>query len=132
MPTNDSIIREHLLADDVTARVYDVTRHYFGGYYHVCLLIQADIPLKSDWFDGEEIYSDAVRLLGDSVRLERKLEKMAVPDGEMEEVRQALLESFAANVLPYMTGPDFPRRFALSEYAKSVKNGAKTRRFRNA
>lgn len=132
MSTGDNIIREHLLSGDVTARVFDVTRHYFGGYYHVILLVRADIPLKVVWFDSDETYSDAVRQFGASVRFERTLEKMAVLDAELGGVRQELLENFAANVLPYIIGPDFPRRFALGEYAKSLRSGAATRRFRDA
>ena len=132
MPNSNKLICEHLLADDVTAKVYDVTSHYFGGYFHVCLLVQADIALNRAWFETEVAFANAVRKLGASVRFERKLEKMAVPDAELAEVRQALLDNFSANVLPYLSGPDFPRRFVLTEYNRAVRKQAPARSFRDA
>lgn len=117
----ESPVREFLLSDGVKASIQDATRHYFGGYYLVTLLVIADVQLSPAWFATEQEYEDARRRLGRSARFIRKMEKMAVPLGEVEEVRRRLLDSFEANLLVYLSRPDFPRRFARSEYEKALK-----------
>ncbi|MBI2353904.1 MAG: hypothetical protein HYV06_02545 [Deltaproteobacteria bacterium] len=118
---NEEIIMECGLADGVTAVVRDASRHYFGGYYHVRLLVTADVALSAAWFGGAAEYEDAVGRLGSSVRFSRTLEKMAVPRAEVDAVRSTLLDSFETNLRTYLFRPDFPRRFALSEYGKARK-----------
>jgi hypothetical protein len=120
--SNRSIITECELADGVMAIVSDDSRHYFGGYYHVRLRINAEIQLRRDWFATEAEFEDAGRRLGEGLLFTRTLEKMAVPADEIEVVRSSLLESFESNVLTYMSRPDFPSRFALSEYGKAIKS----------
>lgn len=116
------IIRECDLADGVRAVVYDVSSHYFGGYYHIRLQIAAEVPLCSDWFGSESEHEDALRRLGESVCFKRTLEKMAVPSIQIDAVKSELLESFETNVLTYLLRPDFPSRFVLSEYGKVLKS----------
>ncbi|HEX9078524.1 MAG TPA: hypothetical protein VF795_02975 [Desulfuromonadaceae bacterium] len=115
------IIREYELAGGVAALVRDASRHYFGGYYHVRLLVTADVPLRDAWFGSGAEYEDALGRLGGTARFSRTLEKMAVPLAEVDAVRSSLLDSFEANLRAYLSNPDFPRRFVLSEYAKSRK-----------
>lgn len=129
--SSGNIVRECNLADGVTAFVHDDTSHYYGGYYHVRLLITADFPLCSSWFDSEPEYQDAVRRLGSTLCFKRTLEKMAVPSSEVEAVRTGLLESFETNVLNYLNRPDFPRRFVLSEYEKACKTPASSAYYRS-
>lgn len=114
-------IRECELAEGIVAVISDVSRHYFGGYYHIRLQVTADVPLCLAWFGTAAEYEDALRQLGKSVRFSRILEKMAVPLDEVADVRNALLDSFEANLLGYLSRPDFPCRFVLSEYAKICK-----------
>lgn len=120
--SSEKVITECELVDGVRAIVSDASRHYFGGYYHVRLQISAEVPLRKNWFDTEPEYEDAVRRLGETVRFNRTLEKMAVPADEVDAVRSSLLDSFESNVLTYMSRPDFPVRFALSEYKKAIKS----------
>jgi len=119
---SEVIVRECNLADGVTAVIRDNSRHYFGGYYHVRLQISVDVPLNATWFESAPEYEDAVRILGLTACFSRTLEKMAVPQGEVDAVRQDLLNSFEANLLPYLSRPDFPCRFVLSEYEKARKS----------
>jgi hypothetical protein len=99
----------------------DQTRHYFGGYFHVKVLAYCDIPLKQSYFDNAADYSDAVKKMGTSVRFERVLEKMAVPESGIESVRTLLTQAFHETTGAYLSTPDFPSRFVRSEYRKSRK-----------
>lgn len=122
--SSENVIRECNLADGVRAVIRDVSTHYYGGYYLVRLQITAEVPLCSDWFGSASEHEDALRRLGSAVCFKRTLEKMAVPATEVDAVRSCLLESFEVNVLTYLSRPDFPSRFALSEYGKVCKSSA--------
>jgi hypothetical protein len=125
--TAEGIIKEYHLAGGVTAVIRDASRHYFGGYYHVRLQVTAEVPLCADWFETPLEYDNALGCLGRSVRFSRVLEKMAVPQAEIAAVRTALLDSFEANLLSYLSRPDFPRCFVRGEYAKARKPVASNR-----
>jgi hypothetical protein len=53
-----------------------------------------------------------VRVPGEGLVHERDMERMGVPSHAVAEVRDDLLASFEARVLPYLFRPDFPRRLA--------------------
>lgn len=107
------------------ATVCDETSHYFGGYYHVRLRIFADVPVLASAFKDPAEHRDALRRFGDSLCMSRILERMAVPAEQIESVRRQLLESFDANVLPYLQRDDFADSFVQSEYRKALlKNSA--------
>lgn len=129
--SSENIIRECNLADGVSAVIHDVSSHYFGGYYHVRLQITAEVPLRRDWFGSVSEHEDALRRLGPAVCFKRTLEKMAVPATEVDAVMSELLESFEANVLTYLSRPDFPSRFALSEYGKVCRTSAASAYYRS-
>jgi hypothetical protein len=118
----EKLIKDCALGGGVTAHVRDCTRHYFGGYYHVRIQVTADVPVTAGSFAVAAEYEDAVVRLGHSVTFKRTLEKMAVPDTELENVRQQLVAAFDANVLPYLQRADFVPSFVRSEYLKKLKS----------
>jgi len=118
----DKLIKVCDLGGGVTATVTDCTRHYFGGYFHVRIQVCADVAVNAYAFAAASELEDAVARLGQIVTFKRTLEKMAVPDGELETVRQQLLAAFDANVLPYLQRADFAASFVRSEYLKKLKS----------
>jgi hypothetical protein len=122
VPPAENIIKTCRLAGGLLATVSDLTSHYFGGYYHVRILVRVDVPVTAAAFDGTPDYQDAVMRLGASVSFSRTLEKMAVPDSEIDSVRQQLLSSFDATMLPYLMRDDFADSFVRSEYRKALKS----------
>lgn len=131
MPDAEKIIRTCTLGDGLQAWLSDQTSHYFGGYYHVRILVSAVVPLSAGVFADEQEYQDAVQRLGTVVTFSRTLEKMAVPDSEIDAVRQQLLADFETNVLPYLVRDDFPGSFVRSEYRKARKSGAAAQRYQS-
>jgi hypothetical protein len=122
VPPAENIIKTCRLGGGPQATVSDLTIHYFGGYYLVRILVRADVPVTAAAFDGTPDYQDAVKRLGTSVSFSRTLEKMAVPDSEMNSVRQQLLSSFDTTMLPYLMRDDFADSFVRSEYRKALKS----------
>ena len=129
MPNREKIIKTCPLGGGIQATVTDSTRHYFGGYYHVRILVSADVPLSAGAFADAAEYRDAVERLGGSVSFSRILEKMAVPEEELEIVRQHLLAAFDANLLPYLERADFADSYVRSEYRRSLKTRTVSRRY---
>lgn len=111
---------------DLSLTLLDQTQHYFGGYYHVKVLVSCDVPVKQNYFEDASEYTTVLALLGDSVRFERVLEKMAVPESEIESVRSALIQKFHETSRSYLSVPDFAVRFVRSEYQKRIRKTPRT------
>jgi hypothetical protein len=129
VPHTENIIKTCRLGSGIQATVSDHTRHYFGGYFHVVIRISADVPVSAAAFADLSEYQDAVKRLGTFVSFSRTLEKMAVPDSEVDVVRQHLLESFDTNVLPYLVRDDFAGSFVQNEYRKTLKSSPALHRY---
>jgi hypothetical protein len=123
-----NIVARYTISEDIEALLTDITSHYFGGYYHVRIQVVADVPVLSSAFANVTEYEDAVSRLGKSVQFSRILEKMAVPENQIEQVRTELTGSFDANVLPYLMREGFADSFVRSKYCKAL--AARTPRFR--
>ncbi len=115
------IIETITLDSGLCITLIDQTRHYFGGYFHVKVLAYCDIPLQQSYFENDAEFSRAVDKIGTSVRFERVLEKMAVPESGIESVRSQLTQAFHETSRSYLSIPDFAPRFVRSEYRKRVK-----------
>jgi len=115
------IIETITLDSALCITLLDQTRHYFGGYFHVKVLVYCDIPLKQSYFESSAEYSYAVKKMGTTVRFERVLEKMAVPESGIESVRSQLTQAFHETTGAYLSTLDFQPRFVRSEYQKCVK-----------
>ena len=123
------IIETITLNSDLCITLLDQTRHYFGGYYHVKVLVFCDIPLKPGYFENDAEFSHASEKMGASVRFERILEKMAVPESGIDSIRGQLIQAFHATAVAYLSAPDFAPLFVRSEYRKCVKKQPHTNKF---
>ena len=121
------IIDTITLYSSLCITLLDQTRHYFGGYFHVKVLAYCDIPLEQSYFENDAEFSDAIVKMGTSVRFERILEKMAVPESGIESVRIQLIQAFHETTTSYLSVPDFVPRYVQSEYRKCVKKSSQFR-----
>jgi hypothetical protein len=115
------IIETIPLDSALSITLLDQTRHYFGGYYHVKLCAYCDIPLEQRYFDTAEEFGGAVDKMGTTVRFERVLEKMAVPESEIISVRDQLTKAFHDTSVAYLSSSAFAPGFVRSEYQKCLK-----------
>lgn len=120
MSHDGSLLQTYALPSGVEMCLFDATRHYFGGYYHVRLEAKADIPLHREYFRDSQLFEDALERLGVTVYFGRSLEKMAVHCDDIILVRNSLLEAFEATVLKYLRHQEFAKRFVGTEYAKCL------------
>ena len=121
------IIETITLGSGLVVTLLDQTRHYFGGYYHVRVHAYCDVPVDRSYFDTDAECSAAVAIVGESIRFERVLEKMAVPEGDIETVRGQLTEAFHTTTARYLSVPDFAPRYVRSECQKRTKKSSHTK-----
>jgi hypothetical protein len=121
------ILETIVLDSELSVTLLDQTSHYFGGYFHVKVLAYCDIPLKLSYFECEADFHNAEAKMGESIRFERVLEKMAVPEADIESVRNQLMQAFHDTTKTYLSVPDFASRFVCSEYKKCLKKSPHTR-----
>jgi hypothetical protein len=115
------------LGSKLSITLVDQTRHYFGGYYHVKLLAYCDIPLEQKYFEHAEEFGAAVAVMGTTVRFERVLEKMAVPESEIASVLGQLNHDFRETAAAYLAATEFVPRFVRSEFQKCMKKAPQIR-----
>lgn len=118
-------LRDNSLPNGLQVTVADVSRHYYGGYWQVCLEVGCLVPLELGLFSDPATEADARRLLGTAVPFVRHLEKMAVHGDELAAVRQELLERFDHHLLPFLGNQQFPSRFIQSEFQKRSKKSSR-------
>ena len=116
--TDKPFIVEEQLADGSTLSFRDLSRHYFGGYFHVILEASAEFSLDPEWFDTPELYADACDKIGNPVRFSHTMERMAVPRDEIDAARMQMLDTFRKHVVAYLSRWQFRRNYARSLYIK--------------
>jgi hypothetical protein len=117
------------IGSDLCITLHDQTSHYFGGYYHVKVCAYCDIPLQPCYFENADEFKKAEKLMGNSVRFERILEKMAVPETDREAVRDQLTHAFQETARTYLQSLDFIPRFVRNEYRERLKKSSSRRTF---
>jgi len=115
------VIGEYPLSGSLVVCVSDETGHYFGGYYHVRLMARCDVPITEGLFASQGEFMKVRAILGETVSFERALEKMAVPEHELDDVKHSLLHSFETNLLPYMKHSGFADGFVKNQYCSHSK-----------
>ncbi|MDD2500755.1 MAG: hypothetical protein PHN92_08050 [Geobacter sp.] len=123
--SEQSFLRNSMLPNGLQVTVADASRHYYGGYWQVCLEVSCLVPLELGQFSDPVAEADARRLLGAAVPFVRHLEKMAVHGDELAAVRQELLERFDRHLLPFLGNQQFPSRFIQSEFQKRSKKSSR-------
>lgn len=101
----EHIITEIKLYSGNILTVYDLTKVYFGDYYHVRLEIKGEITSPNS--EKTAVYH-------------RMLEKMAVPSAIVDSALQSLLSEFVSNSLLYLNSPDFAEKFIAAHSSRKA------------
>lgn len=120
MPENDALM-ERECANGLRLELFDVSRHYFGGYWRLSIEARCLVPLSAAGSDDPTRLEEMRRHLGDPVPFVRSVEQMAVPPERVESTRAVLQERLLAQVVPLLEHPDFAARFLAKEYQQRLK-----------
>lgn len=110
-----NIIYQDELDNGLQLQVEDQSNRYFGDYHRLRLFVSCPVPVRAEYFAGdanpEQVAAEALQLLGTEVVYEKPLERMGVAGGELEAVRQQVLDDFLAINRDYLARGDFPAKF---------------------
>lgn len=120
MPENDALmVRE--FANGLRLELFDVSRHYFGGYWRLSIEARCLVPLSTAGIEDPVRLEELRRQLGDPVSFVRSVEQMAVPPEQVATTRAVLQERLLAQLVPLLEHPDFAARFLAREYQQRTR-----------
>lgn len=117
-------IKRYRLPNGLLLEIFDISRHYYGGYWRVGMEFRCDVPVDIS-LSGTMSAADLRSFFGaDSLLFLRKTEKMAVHQERLEQAKLEILDGLEKNVLPFVAKDNFPTSFIASEYRQRSKRAA--------
>ena len=121
----EKLIKTLDLENGLQLNVYDASRKLVGDRWLVSLIVRMDVPvtaaLKKNSSESVENIDKIKDMLGDSVLLEKKREKIFVDTAEKETVFKELCDMFLNSSLNYLSKEIFPKQYILKTYKEEVK-----------
>ncbi|MDD5712364.1 MAG: hypothetical protein PHY31_06335 [Smithellaceae bacterium] len=110
------------LPNELELELWNLSRAIAADTTKVEALIRIKMEIRPSYFDSTEPYETTRRVFGRETFFEYRLERTFVASADKDRVFQDLWETFKKDTLPYLSKPDFPRRFALAKYREILKN----------
>jgi hypothetical protein len=119
----NGILKTVELDNGLKLNVMDNSRGLIGDRWYVSIIARIDVfvDMVFQSSDGTDaiLPDDIKQLLGDSVRFEKKMERHFIDQKEKDDIKQGLENSLIESLLPYLSHPEFPKRFVITEYVKA-------------
>jgi hypothetical protein len=93
-----------------------------GDRWKIGIIAQIDVPVKQvlEPNGNASVNIDEIKeLLGESVRFEKKIERFFVDEKEKDKIILEMINSLAETLFPYLSHPQFCKRFIIREFAKA-------------
>ena len=119
--TESPVLAMHELSNGLHLELFDRSRHYFGGYWHLCLEACCQVPLAAAGIEDPARFEELRRQLGDPIPFVRRVEQMAVPPERVDAIRSDLQQRLLAQMVPLLEHPDFAARFVTKEYQQRTR-----------
>jgi len=116
---------EHILKNGLILAIKDKSQILSGDLWFVRLEVTITCYLENS---DEELR----RFFGEKIVKTKLIERPAVPQGRLNEVRKSLAESYLGSTVHYMQTPKFLKRFKEKELRDKLEKIEKERRLREA
>jgi hypothetical protein len=88
-----------------------------GDRWKVCLTVRISMEIDSFLRQSGDIDVDEIKqALGETVDYEHKTKRIFVRDQDKDDLVLSLVETFMADMLPYISRTEFPRKFILRQF----------------
>lgn len=114
-------IKEFILENRLKVKIFDTTFRYFGGYFTVQLKLMSAVTVMEEYFDVQEEFINAKKLLGEYQYYERNIERRGVFEKDLDNVKAELMSFFEENSIPYLKSPNFLKKFILKRYKEMLR-----------
>jgi hypothetical protein len=118
-------MEEHILKNGLVLTIKDKSQILSGDLWFVRLEVTTTCYLENA---DEELR----RLFGEKIIRTKLIERPAVHQGRLDEVKKSLVESYLGSTLQYMQTPKFLKRFKEKELRDKLEQIKKERRLREA
>lgn len=110
------LFREIPLENGLVVRCFDDSRHYFGDFHNVRVVIAIDGETIAENDDALKTGYPGASV--DKSPFSRTIERMGVPSAEVHRITTELVDGFMVNVRGYLSSPDFPEKMRQAEKMK--------------
>lgn len=111
------------LKNGLTLELWDKSRIVAGDRWKIIVIAQVNIPVEKTLFglnaNPPADFDEMKQLLGESVRFEKKMERFFIDEKEKDRVTQEIMDSLLESLFPYLSHPQFCKRFFLREFTKA-------------
>jgi hypothetical protein len=113
------------LENGLTVELWDKSRSMVGDRWKITVIAQIDIPVEKAFLESNGNipinFDEMKKLLGESVRFEKKMERFFIDEKEREKITREIIDSLLESLFPYLSHPQFCKRFITIEFAKAKR-----------
>ncbi len=119
----ESLEKSINLKNGLTLELWDKSRSMVGDRWKITVVAQTDIPVEKAFLEPngstQGNLDEMKMLLGESVRFEKKMERYFIDEKEKDEITQEIMDSLLESLFPYLSHPQFCKRFITIEFARA-------------
>jgi hypothetical protein len=118
-PVREKRVQSIRLENGLDLEIFDRSQKLAGDRHRVALIARIQIPVRSvDLEDSPEgaDQESVIRLLGETVTFEKKMERHFIDQKEKAKVFHTLKESFLSSTYSYLSHPEFAKKCVLKTY----------------
>jgi wyosine [tRNA(Phe)-imidazoG37] synthetase (radical SAM superfamily) len=115
----EQLIKSIPLDNGQVLNIYDASKNIAGDRWQVNLVARIVISVNEISLENNAAnatLSEIEQALGDTVEYEIKKQRNFIDDKEKQTVLTDLLDTFIKYSAPYLSHPDFPKRFIIKKY----------------
>jgi len=116
---SESLVETLELENNLTLELFDRSKQIAGDRWQITLIAQLEVPVDPSVADIREVDWDKIKaVLGASLMFEQKRERNFIGAEDKDAVFQSLCEHFKTTQMPYLSHPEFAKRYILSRYSE--------------
>lgn len=119
---DETLIERVELGNGQTLTIEDRSRKISADAYQVVVEARVKVAVEPDLISAETLgdisMDDILKKVGDQVMFEYRAERNFIMAPDKEDVLKKLVDTFRANLIPYISKPEFPAKLVLKEYRK--------------
>ncbi len=120
----EQLIKSIPLDNGQVLNIYDASKKIAGDRWQVNLVARMVISVNEILLENNATnppITEIKQALGDTVEYENKKQRNFIDEKEKPTVFTDLLDTFIKYSVPYLSHPDFPKRFIIKKYHEHKK-----------
>jgi hypothetical protein len=113
------------LKNGLTLEVWVKSKAMAGDRWKIGVIAQIDIPVEKAFSELNGnipvSFEEIKKLFGKSVHFEKKMERFFIDEKEKDKITQEIMDSLVESLFPYLSHPQFCKRFVRMEFARAKK-----------